>query len=69
LTYGLKQIATDLLKGKLPIAASADLEKERLKVCEGCPEFAKLARQCRMCGCFMDMKVKLLEAECPAGKW
>jgi hypothetical protein len=58
-----------LLHGKLPAAAAEDLAKERLKVCAECPEFAKLARQCRLCGCFMDIKVKLLEAECPEKKW
>jgi len=69
LTYNLKKIATDLLKGKLPASAAPDLAKSRLSMCEACPSFTKLSRQCSLCGCYMDIKVKLLEAECPAGKW
>lgn len=65
----LKDIAFKLLKGELPALAAEDLAKERLKVCEGCPHFKKLARQCALCSCFMDAKTKLVEASCPAGKW
>lgn len=65
----LKKIATDLLKGKLPSSASAELARERLKVCEQCEYFARLTRQCRLCSCFMDAKTKILEAECPMQKW
>ncbi len=65
----LKKIASDILRGKLPRAASEDLAKERLKVCDECEYFARLARQCKLCGCFMDLKSKLLEAECPTQKW
>jgi len=65
----LAKIARDLLLGKLPAAAAADLEKSRLAVCQACPEFTKMSRQCRMCSCFMDLKVKLLDASCPIEKW
>lgn len=65
----LRKIATDLLKGKLPASASQDLVKERLKLCEQCEYFARMSRQCRLCGCFMDLKANLLEAECPTDKW
>jgi hypothetical protein len=67
-SYTLKNIAQDLLQGKLQIS-TAELAQERIKVCESCPEFKRLARQCKLCGCFMDMKTKLLEAHCPADKW
>jgi hypothetical protein len=65
----LRKIAVDILKGKLPAEASDDLAKERLKVCDECEFFGRLLRQCKLCGCFMDLKSKLLEAECPADKW
>lgn len=65
----LRQIAIDLLKGKLPAAAAEDLAQARLRTCASCPEFAAVARQCRLCGCFMDVKAKLLAAECPQGRW
>jgi hypothetical protein len=65
----LRTIALDLLKGKLPAAAAEDLTKERLKICAQCEYFGKLANQCKLCGCFMDVKARLLEAECPMEKW
>ena len=67
-TYSLRQIAKDLIQGKLQLSQS-ELAHERIKVCEACPEFTKISRQCKLCGCFCDMKVKVLLAECPAEKW
>lgn len=65
----LRKIAVDLLHGKLPAIAAGDLTKERLKLCAQCEYYGKLANQCKLCGCFMDLKAKLLEAECPMEKW
>ena len=65
----LRDIAIKLMRGELPALSDGELAGERLKVCAECPQFAKLARQCRLCGCFVDLKVKLLEATCPAGLW
>lgn len=65
----LRKIAIDLLNGKLPMAATKELAEERLKVCGECEYFARMTRQCNLCGCFMDVKAKLLEAECPSQKW
>ena len=67
-SYTLRQIAKDLIQGKLQLS-EAELAHERIKVCESCPEFKKLARQCKLCGCFCDMKVKVLNASCPIEKW
>jgi Cu2+-containing amine oxidase len=41
----------------------------RLGICEKCPSLLALTHQCKECGCFMKIKVKLKEAECPLGKW
>lgn len=41
----------------------------RLEICEACPSLLKLTHQCKECGCFMKLKVKLAEATCPLGKW
>jgi hypothetical protein len=42
---------------------------DRLSICEKCPELIKATSQCKQCGCFMKLKVKLKEAVCPIGKW
>lgn len=48
---------------------SEEIKKERIAICETCPFFMKLSRQCVKCGCFMDMKTTLPHASCPVGKW
>jgi hypothetical protein len=48
--------------------ASEETVSLRLDVCGNCEEFA-LTRQCKKCGCFMDIKAKLEKAACPLGKW
>jgi hypothetical protein len=42
---------------------------KRYSICESCPSFLSLTHQCKECGCFMKMKVKLADATCPLGKW
>jgi len=46
-----------------------NLGKERLAICNGCPELIKLTTQCKKCGCVMSIKTKLQAAACPIGKW
>lgn len=41
---------------------------ERIAICNQCPKLLP-TRQCVECGCFMDAKTKLPNAECPLGKW
>jgi hypothetical protein len=41
----------------------------RYATCEVCPSLLKVTHQCKECGCFMKIKVKLKEATCPLGKW
>lgn len=43
--------------------------KERFSICKACPEMIKLTKQCKKCGCFMNVKTKLEKASCPLGKW
>ena len=46
-----------------------DVQKNRLSICESCPRLIKLTKTCRECGCFMVLKTKLTEANCPLKKW
>ena len=43
--------------------------KNRYAICQKCPELITLTKQCKQCGCFMAIKTKLKNAECPLGKW
>ena len=42
--------------------------EQRLSICKECPELKSLNR-CKLCGCFMNIKVRLYKSSCPAGKW
>lgn len=64
----LSEIAVQAINKVIPLTGD-EIAVERLKVCEGCADFAHLSRQCKLCWCFMDLKAKMLEAKCPIGKW
>ena len=52
------------------VEKATDLESStRLGICEDCPEFVNLTKQCKQCSCIMPLKVKLKEVTCPIGKW
>lgn len=42
---------------------------DRLEICKSCEHFIKATTQCTKCGCVMNAKVKLPNAECPIHKW
>lgn len=46
-----------------------EIHKERMSICNQCPELIKATHQCKKCGCFMNLKTKLPNADCPLGKW
>jgi hypothetical protein len=56
---------------EVAILAPEELQKERLDICSNC-EFYKESfgiNVCDVCGCYMSMKVKIKQLECPKGKW
>jgi hypothetical protein len=58
----------DMVNPNVQRTSEAEAER-RYSICEACPRFVKLTKQCKECGCFMNMKTKLAEAVCPIGKW
>jgi hypothetical protein len=46
-----------------------EVSSKRYGICEACPSLLKLTKQCKECGCFMKLKVKLPGAVCPLSKW
>lgn len=46
-----------------------ELEKNRIDICNSCEFLFKPTNQCKKCGCFMHLKVKIEKATCPLGKW
>lgn len=49
--------------------AEGELGDKRYSICLECPELIDLTKQCKQCGCFMPLKVKLEVATCPLNKW
>lgn len=49
------------------IQASKETQTERLATCTGCPYRAE--NTCMACGCFINVKVKLQDSECPHKYW
>ena len=49
--------------------AEEEESQNRWSICEECPRLLKATGQCKECGCFMKLKVKLKKAVCPLGKW
>lgn len=49
--------------------ATEEEEKARFQICLECPSLIQLTKQCKKCGCFMQVKSKLKDAKCPIGKW
>lgn len=48
---------------------SDEVRESRLSICESCPFYVKLTKQCTKCGCFMPAKTGLPHASCPEHKW
>ena len=46
-----------------------EVSMSRYSICEGCPSFLNITKQCKECGCFMKIKTKIDTAVCPIGKW
>jgi len=45
------------------------ISDERFSICKSCPELINATKQCKKCGCFMELKTKLEKAVCPIHKW
>lgn len=45
------------------------IAKERYDICKSCNRFMKITRQCKECFCFIPLKTKIMDTECPIGKW
>jgi hypothetical protein len=46
-----------------------DEAHRRFDFCRKCPELIRPTAQCKKCGCFMKVKVRIEGSECPLGKW
>ena len=58
----------DILNPNSP-RSDEEIQKERMDLCLACEILMPITKICKKCGCFMEIKTKLMEATCPIGKW
>jgi GDP-D-mannose 3', 5'-epimerase len=63
----IKNSVTKKVNENVDLFASSDVVDERLSICNVCEHY--INGRCKLCGCFMEAKVKINTAKCPARKW
>ena len=48
---------------------SIETRLERAGHCQKCEFYIRSTKQCRNCGCLVNLKVMLAKETCPVGKW
>ena len=51
------------------VLVAETVSKLRMEECERCDYYDKKQTRCRKCGCYMKVKVKFNNTQCPIGKW
>lgn len=54
---------------KEKIMVPEEIRVQRWEICASCDKLYKPTNSCKLCGCFMKLKVTLPFAECPIKKW
>jgi tetratricopeptide (TPR) repeat protein len=47
--------------------APPEMQQKRLQTCAACEHFTGM--RCKICGCFIQVKSRMLSEDCPIGKW
>lgn len=63
----LKALLNHIIKGSPKV--SKDIQKERMEICYKCPFYNKENNTCNDCGCYLPLKTKWKDQECPQKKW
>lgn len=51
------------------INVSEEKKNERLNICKSCDFFNDKIDQCKLCGCFLQVKTSWASEKCPIDKW
>lgn len=49
--------------------ANQTIVTDRINTCNTCEYLFTPTRNCKKCGCFVDIKARFINSECPLGKW
>ena len=72
LLFNLTETTASMLKKAVTdgiIIASEEKIENRMSLCYNCIALDKEQVRCKLCGCYMKLKVRFDAAKCPAGKW
>lgn len=53
----------------MKLKTSNNIQAKRMLICRTCDKFNKWLNQCKICGCFMDIKTRIAFSKCPIDKW
>lgn len=67
-SYNLLHVIRDELLNKAEYVDD-NTKEARIALCNDCDNLVHLTRQCKRCGCFIDVKAKYAKAFCPIGRW
>jgi hypothetical protein len=72
LLFNLTETAAATIKNAVNsgvILASEEKTKQRMEICYNCDNLEKISVRCKLCGCYMNTKVRFDAAKCPANYW
>ena len=61
-------VSKDLLQNQ-EVFVPEEKQTERLNICATCEHYESNDKRCKLCGCFMEAKVKFVSSSCPVLKW
>lgn len=64
-----KQKEIEERKSSKALLIPAEIQQERMNICNDCEFLYKKTNTCKKCMCFMGLKTYLPYAKCPLGKW
>lgn len=69
---GFKNFAESVNQGAAEgkgVLVGENISTLRIEECERCEYYDKKQTRCKKCGCYMKVKVKFINTQCPIGKW
>lgn len=67
--HAAKQSVIEQTAKQLGSIADEYVITERLSTCNSCEHIFKPTMQCTKCGCFVQIKARVVEFSCPINKW
>ena len=53
----------------ISMLASMKDRLSRAKICHECEFYTRFTKQCKECGCLINLKISFSQTSCPVGKW